>query len=168
MLEVEIKARVKIEEIEYKLSNMRAKPLGKEYQKDIYFSHPCRDFRGRDEALRVREIKDEYFLTYKGPKLDEETKTREEIKIKVKGEIISLLERLGFAKIREVRKKRSFYQWDNLMVCLDKVEGLGEFLEVEGVSYSDRERIFELLKELGISRKELIRKSYLEMLEIIR
>jgi len=165
MLEVEIKARIKIEEIERKLSNMRARPLKEEYQRDIYFSHPCRDFRRKDEALRVRQTKDEYFLTYKGPKLDEETKTREEIEVKVEREIISLLERLDFAKIREVKKKRSFYQWDSIIVCLDKVEGLGEFLEIEGTSYSEKGKIFELLKKLGISRKELIRRSYLEMLE---
>lgn len=165
MLEVEIKARVKIKQIQSKLNDIGARSLGEEHQRDIYFSHPCRDFKERDEALRVRRIKNEYFLTYKGPKLDEETKTREEIEIKVGKGIVSLLEKLGFSKLREIEKKRSFYQWENLAISLDKVEGLGEFLEVEGKSYIDKERIFKLLKKLGISRKELIRESYLEMLE---
>ncbi len=165
MLEVEIKAKVKIKQIQGKLNGLGARPLGEEHQRDIYFSHPCRDFKERDEALRVRRIKNEYFLTYKGPKLDEETKTREEIEIKVGKGIVSLLEKLGFSKLREIEKKRSFYQWENLAISLDKVEGLGEFLEVEGTSYIDKERIFKLLKKLGISRKKLIRESYLEMLE---
>jgi len=165
MLEVEIKAKVKIEGIERKLSTLGAKLLGEENQRDVYFSHPCRDFKKTDEALRVRKIKDEYFLTYKGPKLDQETKTREEIQIKVNGQIFELLKKLGFSKVKEVDKKRRIYEWDNLRICLDRVKNLGEFLEIESKLWKDKRKIFELLKKLDISTKRLIRKSYLEMLE---
>ena len=165
MLEVEIKARVRIEEIEHKLIRLGAKLLDEEEQKDIYFSHPCRDFEKKDEALRVRRVKEEYFLTYKGPKLDQETKTREEIQIKVTEKIFDLLERLSFSKVGEVDKTRRVYRWEDLEICLDRVKDLGEFLEIEGKMWQDRGKIFELLKKLGIPKKELIRKSYLEMLE---
>jgi len=164
MLEVEIKAKIKIEGIEHKLSTLGAKLLGEENQTDVYFSHPCRDFKKTDEALRVRKIKDEYFLTYKGPKLDQETKTREEIQIKVNGQILELLKKLGFSRVKEVDKKRRIYEWDNLRICLDRVKNLGEFLEIESKLWKDKRKIFELLKKLGISTRGLIRKSYLEML----
>ena len=48
-------------------------------QVDTYFSHPARDFAATDEALRIRSIDQENFVTYKGPKLDATTKTRREI-----------------------------------------------------------------------------------------
>src|SRR4051794_13543350 len=38
-------------------------------QSDQYFAHPCRDFAATDEALRIRVVGDESFVTYKGPKL---------------------------------------------------------------------------------------------------
>lgn len=53
---------------------------------DLYFQHPCRDFAKTDEGFRVRcqdyeGGESQCFLTYKGPKIDPETKTRKEIDI---------------------------------------------------------------------------------------
>jgi len=163
MLEVEIKTRIKIREIKKILDKLGAKFIKEEEQRDIYFSHPLRDFGKTDEALRVREINGNYFLTYKGRKLDPETKTREEIELKTEKEILELLKRLNFLVKGKVEKKRALYEYDDLKVCLDKVKGLGEFLEIEGNSLKDKEKMFKLLKKLNIERKNLIRKSYLEM-----
>ena len=51
-------------------------------QVDEYFNHPCRDFAVTDEALRLRKDPDGK-MTYKGPKLDRTTKTREEIEMDI-------------------------------------------------------------------------------------
>lgn len=163
MIEVEIKARIKIKEIKEILDKLRAKFIKEEEQRDIYLSHPSRDFGKTDEALRVREIKDNYFLTYKGRKFDPQTKAREEIEVKTEKEIIELLKRLNFSIKGRVEKKRVLYEWNNLKICLDKVKGLGEFLEIEGNNLEDKKKMFKLLKKLNIERKNLIRKSYLEM-----
>src|SRR4249920_446158 len=48
---------------------------------DHYFNAPDRDFAVTDEAIRVRTIGEKNFVTYKGPKLDRETKTRLEIEV---------------------------------------------------------------------------------------
>lgn len=50
-------------------------------QVDCYFAHPARDFAETDEALRIRRSGSDCFLTYKGPKIDATTKTRQEIEI---------------------------------------------------------------------------------------
>jgi adenylate cyclase class 2 len=50
-------------------------------QSDTYFSHPARDFRKTDEILRLRCDGDANCITYKGPRIDSETKTRLEIEI---------------------------------------------------------------------------------------
>src|SRR5689334_8755809 len=50
-------------------------------QIDHYFRHPSRDFATTDEALRLRQVGPENFITYKGPKIDPATKTRRELEL---------------------------------------------------------------------------------------
>lgn len=161
MLEIEIKTNMLPEQIEDKLLELGAKMLRKEKQIDTYFKHPCYDFKTRDEAFRVREVRGKFYLTYKGPKIDRETKTREEIEIEVESKIFTLLERLGFTPLKKVIKRRKVYQWQKLKIFIDQVEDLGEFLEVEA---DKKEELFQLIDQLGIPRSSLIRKSYLELL----
>lgn len=165
MLEVEIKAKIEIEPIKKRLAELGAEFINRTHQKDVYFRHPCRDFKKTDEALRVRNVKDKYFLTYKGSKLDPETKTRKEIQIRIEKGIFNFLKSLGFSAAGEVEKWRSFYQWKDLKIYLDEVKELGNFLELEGTSWKDKEKMFEILEKLGIEKRNLTRKSYFELLE---
>ena len=166
MLEVEVKARVPgFSEIEEKLKNLNARFIKTETQEDIYFAHPSRDFGETDEAARVRKINDKFFLTYKGPKIDAETKTREEIEIPVEENIIIILEKLGFTKWRTVRKERKTYKLNDLTICLDDVPGLGNFMEIETKEYENKNKIFELFRKLGVDKKDCITKSYAELFD---
>ena len=78
-----------------------AREVKTEFQEDIYFNAPHRDFTQTDEALRIRRItsKDgnEIILTYKGAKLDELSKTREEIEVNIEDveNTKLILEKLG-------------------------------------------------------------------------
>ncbi len=168
MLEVEIKARVSsLQDVEMRLFEMGASYLGEEEQRDVYFAHPCRDFAQSDEALRLRRGGGRVFLTYKGRRLEEVTKTREEVSVGVESfESAKLvLERLGFEKVAEVRKLRRSYRVGDYLVELDRVEGLGEFVEVEkkGEEYSPEE-LLDFLAAMGIERRAIERRSYLELL----
>ena len=40
-------------------------------QHDTYFAHPARDFSKTDEALRLRRVGSERYITYKGPKIEQ-------------------------------------------------------------------------------------------------
>lgn len=164
-MEVEAKVEVKIKEMEKRIRGLGARFIKKERQEDIYFAHPSRDFKVRDEALRVRRVEGECILTYKGARQDSKIKTRPEIETKVEETILDILRVLGFSEVRRVVKQRDTYQWDRLKLYLDRVEGLGEFLEVEGKDSEDKHKILGLLGSLTIPRAELIRESYLEMLE---
>src|SRR5690242_21329103 len=79
-----------------------------ELQVDTYYSHPCRDFSQTDEALRIRRVGDKAFITYKGPKVDAESKTRREIELELSGDVegvldhAALLEALGFRTVAKV------------------------------------------------------------------
>src|SRR5687768_6575525 len=50
-------------------------------QEDAYLGHPARDFARTNEAFRIRRIGASNRVTYKGPRRDGPTKTREEIEI---------------------------------------------------------------------------------------
>ncbi len=106
---------------------------GKRRQRDVYFNHPCRDFSKTDEALRLRFEDGKVEITYKGPREDRRAvKVREEVSCNIIGDAEELLSRLGFRKVAEVIKEREVYEKEGVIVSLDRVEGLGEFVEIEG------------------------------------
>lgn len=168
MLEIEAKAAIENkEEIKQRILEAGGKYIRVETQSDIYFAHPSRDFMKTDEALRIREAGNEYTLTYKGPKLDKLTKTREEIEIKLDDPVpmAGVLKMLGFMEVAPVVKTRSHYTLGDYQVALDEVEGLGHFIEIEKHADSYKpEELVELLKSLGVEESKMERRSYLELL----
>ena len=109
-------------------------------QSDTYFAAPHRDFAKTDEALRIRSLDGQAVLTYKGPKLDSVSKTREELETPVdEATTTGILHALGFSEAGVVRKKREVFRAGEITVCLDAVEGLGEFLEVEIVAENEKD-----------------------------
>lgn len=178
MIEVEVKARVPdFQEVKKKLSQMGILKVKTESQEDIYYNAPHRDFAQTDEALRIRKIPHDdgfkIFLTYKGAKMDDTSKTRKEIEVGVENreDTASILENLGFIPVVTIKKERMIYQMDDLVICLDDVEGVGTFVEIEiglkeGEDFQDSlEEIFKTYRKLGIT-DGFMRKSYLELLGI--
>lgn len=173
MIEIEVKVIADHSKVRSVLQNIGAKKIGVENHSDIYFAAPYRDFAKTDEALRIRSVNGESILTYKGPKLDGISKTREELESSVDGtNAVKILQALGFSEAGAVHKKREIFKLDSdkeITICLDDVEGLGEFLEVEIVAENENEleiargKLFDLLKQFGASEKDSIRTSYLEM-----
>ena len=113
MIEIEIKAKI----TNPKLAFEKIKKIGGEYshteiQRDIYFNGKSKDFKKTDEALRIREIPDGddfiNILTFKGPKLDSETKTRKEIEVTIdnKENMTDILINLGYKPSAIVNKVR--------------------------------------------------------------
>ena len=144
---------------------------------DLYFAHPSRDFAETDEALRIRQKGTSNVITYKGPKIDETTKTRRELELPLPAENgtaeawTGLLDLLGFKLVGEVRKSRrkAGILWDDHWVegSLDEVEELGTFVELELVVEKTKivpakACIASLAQALGLSQSE--RRSYLELL----
>lgn len=163
-MEVEIKFKIsEPEEFEKRILDMGAEFLNEVYEEDIYFNHPCWDFKERDEALRIRN---DGTLTFKGPKVDSDTKSREEYTVSI-GNIEmarKILEKVGFKKAGVVRKRRKYYKFRNSEITIDFVENLGTFVEIEclGDYKTCRKEVMEIKKSLNLG--ESIRYSYLEML----
>ncbi len=180
MFEVEVKFRLRdreeAERVRECLERIDAKLLEDVVEEDLYFSHPCRDFSKTDEALRVRALRrgtlEEIFLTYKGPRLGSEAKTRREATVQVDNRdvLLEILESLGFRPVARVRKRRLVYTKENYTITLDEVDGLGYFVEIEVVTDSedlaDRcvRDILNFASTLGLGEDRIERRTYLEML----
>ncbi|MFZ1315045.1 class IV adenylate cyclase, partial [Methanothrix sp.] len=82
MIEVEVKARAE-EGTKERIASLGATPIQVENHLDLYFNSPLRDLRTSDEALRIRIKEDGARLTYKGPRLDQKTKSRQELTVKI-------------------------------------------------------------------------------------
>ncbi len=172
MYEVEMKVRADHDRVRTRLSELDAVPSGTVRQVDTYYDHPGRDFATTDEALRIRRETtdggDETRVTYKGPLVEAESKTRAEFETRIDdGETFAaILDNLGFDPAATVEKTRERYGYDDYTVTLDTVSGLGEFLEVETeaeVIEPAREGAAELLVRLGFDPDAQIRRSYLGM-----
>jgi adenylate cyclase class 2 len=84
MMEIEVKAPLSdLAKVEKRVSQLGGRDFGYSVQVDEYYAHPSRDFAITDEALRLRTENDLTVITYKGPKLDKETKTREEFEVSI-------------------------------------------------------------------------------------
>ena len=138
MIEVEVKAHAtNLDDIEEKVIEIGASRVKEEYQEDLYFNAPHRDFAQTDEALRIRKTKsensEETYITYKGPKMDKISKTRKEIEVAVEdpSNMAEILENLSFRAVAMVRKNRTIYTLGELIITLDQVHGVGDFVEIE-------------------------------------
>lgn len=167
-LEIEVKAYADdLKRVEETLKKMDAHFVKKVYETDTYFNHPARDFAETDEALRIRAAGGKSYLTYKGQKVDVQSKTREEIEVEIKDADTAalLLAKLGFTPVAVVKKVRILYKLGEYDICLDDVEEVGTFVEIETSGENMEERrdaALALLERLNLKKYE--RKSYLELL----
>ena len=144
---------------------------------DEYFNHSLLDFAAQDIALRIRSRGDQHILTYKGPNLDKRAKVREEVELTFTPEDRSKFRRMligmGFHAVATVNKQRDTisvkHDDRSIEICLDEVEGVGTFVELE-IVVGDQSEIESakayletLAVKLGITT-EPTTVSYLEML----
>lgn len=177
MLEIEVKYPAPVRSLlEAKLEELGAFPGLPITEQDRYYNAPDRDFAATDEALRIRTLGANSVLTYKGPKRDALTKTRTEIEVPFDGNgaaanLGNLLTALGYRPVADVRKQRVIYAFSragfDMHVCLDDVEGVGSYVELEIVAEESayeagRSALLAFAEELGLSSPE--RRSYLQLL----
>ena len=83
----------------------------------------------------------------------------------------NILLSLGYRELSPVRKLRQYYHRDDLTACVDQVEGLGSFLELEIIVENEAGRenalkkIETILHDLDCRMEDTTRYSYLYMLQ---
>ncbi|WP_058366665.1 class IV adenylate cyclase [Haloparvum sedimenti] len=184
MYEVELKVPADLDAVRERLEAAGAQRETALEQVDTYYDAPDRDFAETDEALRLREetplggesgsedgAAPTTKVTYKGPLVDDDSKSREEHETAVAdgSAMAGVLEGLGYEPAATVRKERTFYAFEELTVTLDAVDEVGEYVEVETTVATEaevpvaRDRAAAALRDLGLDPADAIRTSYLGM-----
>lgn len=179
MKEIELKAQYdssKRPELEQYLKEQGFQEVRSFTQQDEYFNHPKRDFQKTDEALRIRREQrndgtSHCCITYKGANDSLIGQSRRELETRVEDEhkMRQILLALGFRSAAEVKKRRKEYKKEDLTVCLDELDGLGNCIELEVVlpeteSKSATENRFrEFLSELSFIQPVIEPLTYLEL-----
>ena len=145
---------------------------------DIYYNSAYHDVKKLGEALRIRKSTDlltgitKAQINFKGKKIDKVSMSRQEYETVVEDaeSMDQILKSLGFSPVAGVAKTRIYLQQEEMTACLDQVDGLGDFLELEVIAYEETlcekylENMEQLLTSLGLSMKDTVRTSYLGML----
>jgi predicted adenylyl cyclase CyaB len=77
---------------------------------------------------------------------------------------------LAYGQIGRVRKQRTLYLMGRTRIHLDRVEGLGDFLELEVVledgesAQAGAALAGELLVKLGIAPEQLVKQAYVDLI----
>ncbi|MDB4992376.1 MAG: putative Adenylyl cyclase CyaB [Parcubacteria group bacterium] len=179
MHEIEIKAALKNKEAFIKALSERGCEFGQEIKQDdtIYAREieTLEIFLSNSDFLRIRVQNDgKTLFAFKhhpgrirsldsAPlELELEVSSRE-----VMEHILSIMGYKEAARVTKVRRKTKYQNWE---ICIDDVEGLGAYVEVEEladsnddiVSIQERMRVF--LAEFGIGEEDLINNRYDVML----
>ena len=177
--EIEIKLPVSsLEEIKEKLILKGFQEGASIRESDMYYNSEYHDVKKLGEALRIRKSTDlltgqmQAQLNFKGKKIDQVSMSRQEYETVVENPecMEKILIVLGFSPVAGVQKTRCYMKRDEMTACLDQVDGLGSFLELEVIAAKEsmRETYLQMMEgvlaELGLSMKDTVRTSYLSML----
>src|SRR5437870_3731240 len=144
------------------LKGLRARFIGEDYQRDTYFRVPS----GR---LKLREGKIENALIfYRRRNLGRARRSEVELVTLPEGNSLGevLAAALGVRAV--VAKRREIYFVGNVKIHLDRVRGLGRFVEVEAISRSGRvrrvrEQARNFQKVFGVTRSDIVPESYSDL-----
>jgi predicted adenylyl cyclase CyaB len=158
----EIELKFKIENpglIRKKLRNLKAKFIGKAFEKTIKFDTKNDGLKKQGKFLRVR-TGFENVITFKKRrnKVDKNFKEREEIEVEISDpeKMEKILENLGFTKKWVMEKYREKWILGNVEVVIDKLPKMGYFIEIEG----SKRAIQKTAKILGLDLKKRITETY--------
>ena len=181
MIECEIKLKIdNPEAIKKKLVSMGFIEGEVLTETDTYFDNKNNDVRMSDCALRIRETVNHndgsHFcqINFKGKKYDNKSVTRPEFETGIENAaaVTSILNGLGFFPVTpQVIKTRQLLSSLDVNACIDTVDGLGHYLELESMAENEDEKesklnkIIQILSDLGYSIDDTTTTSYLSKLQ---
>lgn len=168
MREIEVTARLKDKDLLYK----RAIDMGIVFddpiiQEDTTYESKIPIDNPEWNIFRIRKQGNRTILTmkYKASSRSQDNHERETI-ISNDKEVADMLGRVGYSVGVHIRKTRRKAQFKDLELCLDEIDKLGTFIEVEKLAdeQADVDKIqselWQLLLDLGVSPNDRIHKGY--------
>ena len=172
MREIEIKALVRDrDEILSKLEDLGCAFTESVTQEDVVFAErvgSLEEFLTNSVFLRIREGTNGIVLTLKyNPDRQGEPDAmpvEHEIAVSSRSELEAMLQFLKYKPMVTVRKSRITAHYNAWEICIDDVDGLGTFIEVEQMAEHEeeiepvREALLTFLRSLGIAEEDLLAK----------
>lgn len=177
MREIEIKARLRdVERFQASLSQHGIEVPAEVRQVDsIYVSKEFTfaESKGKYKPiLRLREQSGAFRLTLKRDLSDDLDSIEYETEVGNPTDVHAILDELGYHFVLRISKTRRAFVLKTFKVCLDDVEGLGTFVEIECLSKIGedvvviRNILWQMLSELGISRDDEVTLGYDRLLSV--
>ncbi len=165
MQEIELKIlKINLEEVNAKLLALGAKKEATVLVIDKTFDFHTHLLAKKNHALRLRQMGDKFFITYKGGvQKGKIANIIEEIETSVGDVKIfeQILKKLGLQCYKHREKKRTSYILPNIRCELDEYPGIPPYLEIEG----PQNDIQNIVEELGFDLKNTTRASISKVLK---
>lgn len=170
MKEIEIKAVLKDRDaVMSKLAALGCVFEAPMRQEDVVYTRnvgSLEEFRNNDVFLRIRVKNGSKILfTIKKRMANDLDALEHELEISSKEEMTEALLLMGYKEAVRVNKERVITHYDGCEICIDQVDGLGSFIEMEklvkeGDSEKIQEELFTFFTSLGIIADDRLRSGY--------
>lgn len=173
-MEIEVKAKLKdrVAVIE-KLAALGCQFSDVKTQDDMVWvekTGSLEDFLSNKVFLRIRiQNGEKVIMTAKSPKAKQGNeslvKQEHEVVVNSADEAGNILSMLGLQEAVRVVKKRQTANYEGYEICMDEIENLGSFIELEKIAEEKeamqiQEQMLEFLGTLGILPEDQIKKGY--------
>lgn len=169
MKEIEVKVQVeKLEPIIKKLEDFGCKISDPIIQDDIVYNKKDAGPESKN-VLRIRKSGEKIIFTLKRSVTNELDCIEKEVLINDAEPMKGIIELLGYFETVRVSKKRRKGKLGDYEICLDEVEGLGSFIEIEKISDEDGEIVqkesLDFLSSLDVDVNNRVMNGYDTLLE---
>lgn len=168
MREIEVKARLQDREGFLKAAAEKGIVFGEPFlQDDVTYETDVPMDKPEWNIFRIRKQGDKAILTmkYKASSRSHDTHERETV-VEDPGQVADMLGRVGYSFGVRIRKSRQTAKYKDLELCLDEVDGLGSYVEVEKLAEEDADagaiqhQLWQLLLDLGVDPDDRVHKGY--------
>lgn len=132
----------------------------------VDFEGDFAEFRPETNFLRIRRAHGKILFTLKRSEVggNELSSIEREFEVNDAQQLEDTLGFLGYHEVIRVKKSRTKTRHNDMEICLDEVEGLGSFIEVEKFSDGDGDAVqtelFAFLQTLGVSSEDRVLRGY--------
>ncbi len=168
MREIEVKARVNnIKDLLDKASELGISFGEPTVQDDTTYETKLSKNDPNWNIFRIRKQGNKIILTmkYTASTRSRDNHERETI-IENAKDVSDMLERVGYTLGVRICKKRRTAKYNKLEICLDEVDNLGSFIEVEKLADDEADvdaiqsELWSILLELGVGQEERVHEGY--------
>jgi adenylate cyclase class 2 len=167
-MDKEIEVKVKVEDFQNLLTKLQnlgcefTQPIEQDDTIFINYDRPFVEFTPKDTFLRIRKSGGKTIFTFKQG--EEMNSVEREFVVSDAKQLEDTLVFLGFhaaVRVKKVRRKTTYKEYE---ICLDEVESLGSFVEIEKITSENAEDVqkemFAFLVSLGVKNTDRVLNGY--------